>query len=95
MKWPSDPAEYDWQAKEDPAIEEYFYPADSFVKVTSAPWLLDELWEEHFGKDWIPFALEDRIKKFRKAADFFKERYPQVVPDEAWDLLGGKPATQA
>lgn len=73
-------------------FEEYFFPENSFIKSVSEPWLLDELWQEHFGKDWIPFALEDRIAKFPKAAQFFKERYPQVVPDEAWDVLGGKPA---
>lgn len=71
---------------------EHFFPENSYFKATSKPWLLDELWQEHFGKNWIPFALEDRIAKFSEAAQVFKERYPQVVPDEAWALLGGKPA---
>ncbi|MDO7846556.1 ATP-binding protein [Hymenobacter sp. M29] len=79
-------------AREMPLLEEEVYPAGYIINVTSKPWLLDELWQEHFGKNWIPFALEDRIAKFPKAAQFFKERYPQVVPDEAWALLGGKPA---
>ena len=72
-------------------LEEYFYAPNTYITATSKPWLIDDLWQEHFGKDWIPFALEDRIAKFPKAAQFFKERYPQVVPDEAWALLGGKP----
>ncbi|UOQ97255.1 ATP-binding protein [Hymenobacter sp. 5317J-9] len=71
---------------------EHFFPEESYFKAISKPWLLDELWQEHFGKSWIPFALEDRIAKFPQAAQFLKERYPQVVPDEAWALLGGKPA---
>jgi molecular chaperone HtpG len=74
-------------------LEERFYPSGTYLKASGKPWLLDELWQEHLGKNWIPFALEDRIAKFPKAAQFFKERYPQVVPDEAWALLGGKPAT--
>jgi molecular chaperone HtpG len=81
-------------ARNVPCLEEVIYPPGYFIHVASKPWLLDELWQEHFGKNWIPFALEDRIAKFPKAAQFFKERYPQVVPDEAWALLGGKPATQ-
>ena len=76
------------------ALEEYFYPEGSYLTSSNPPWLLDELWQEHFGKDWIPFALEDRIAKFPEAAKFFKERYPQVVPDEAWALLGGKPTAE-
>lgn len=75
-----------------PLLKETFYPSDTLVKVTSAPWLLDELWLEYFGREWIPFDLKERLAKFPKAAQFFKERYPQVVPDEAWALLGGKPA---
>jgi hypothetical protein len=73
-------------------FSEHFFPEGSYFQAISKPWLLDELWQEHFGKDWIPFALEDRIAKFPEAAKFFKERYPQVVPEEAWALLGGKPA---
>ena len=76
------------------ALEENFYIEETFLEVHSESWLLDELWQEHFGKNWIPFALEDRLAKFPKAANFFKERYPQVVPDEAWALLGDKPAAQ-
>ena len=73
-------------------LEEQFYAQGTYLHADSKPWLLDELWQEHFGKNWIPFALEDRIAKFPTAAKFFAERYPQVVPDEAWALLGGKPA---
>jgi molecular chaperone HtpG len=73
------------------AFEERFYPEGSYLKATSKPWLLDELWLEHFGREWIPFDLKERIAKFPKAAQFFKERYPQVVPDEVWALIGGKP----
>ncbi len=73
------------------ALEESFYEAGSYLS-SSPPWLLDELWLEHFGREWIPFDLKERIAKFPKAAKFFAERYPQVVPDEAWALLGGKPA---
>ena len=94
LKWPSATNLDLSGVPQNGALEERFYPEGSYLTSSKAPWLLDELWEEHFGKDWIPFALEDRIKKFRKAADFFAERYPQVVPDEAWALLGGKPATQ-
>lgn len=79
-------------ARDVPCLEEMIYPSGYFIHVASEPWLLDELWQEHFGKNWIPFALEDRIAKFPEAAKFFSERYPQVVPEEAWALLGGKPA---
>jgi len=75
------------------AFEEKFYPVGSYLKAKSGPWLLDELWLKYFGKNWMPFDLKERIAKFPEAAQFFKERYPQVVPDEAWALLGGKPAT--
>jgi hypothetical protein len=74
-------------------LVENFFPENSILKSESKPWLLDDLWLEHFGREWIPFDLKDRIAKFPKAAQFFKERYPQVVPDEAWALLGGKPST--
>ena len=74
-------------------LTEHFFPEDSYLRALSPPWLLDELWLEHFGREWIPFDLKERIAKFPKAAQFFKEHYPQVVPDEAWALLGGKPAT--
>ncbi|MGI4744252.1 MAG: HD domain-containing protein [Janthinobacterium lividum] len=72
-------------------LEERFYSDDTYVRVHSNPWFIDKLWQKYFGKNWIPFALRDRIAKFSEAAKFFKERYPQVVPDEAWALLGGKP----
>jgi hypothetical protein len=71
---------------------EAFFPEDSYLKAVSKPWLLDELWLEYFGKNWIPFDLKERIARFSETAKFFAERYPQVVPDEAWALLGGKSA---
>jgi molecular chaperone HtpG len=74
-----------------PLLKETFYPSDTLIKVTSTPWLLDELWLEYFGREWIPYDLKERIDKFPQAARFFAERYPQVVPNEAWALLGGKP----
>jgi hypothetical protein len=80
------------RGKEEKIFEERFYPEGARFNILSESWLLDDLWQEHFGKNWIPFALEDRIAKFPEAAQFFKERYPQVVPEEAWALLGGKPA---
>ncbi len=73
-------------------LQEHFFPDNSFFKSKSKPWLLDELWLEYFGKNWIPYDLKERIAKFPDTAKFFAERYPQVVPDEAWALLGGKPA---
>jgi hypothetical protein len=73
-------------------VHEYFFAPRSVIRAVSKPWLLDELWQEYFGKNWIPFDLKERINKFPDTAKFFAERYPQVVPDEAWALLGGKPA---
>ncbi|GAB3637744.1 hypothetical protein GCM10027422_33340 [Hymenobacter arcticus] len=73
-------------------LEEHFYSEGTYIKAMGTQWLLDELWLEYFGREWIPFDLKERLAKFPKAAQFFKERYPQVVPDEAWALLGGKPA---
>jgi len=75
------------------AFEEKFYPEGSYFESSSKPWLLDELWQEHFGREWIPFDLKERLAKFPETTKFFAERYPQVVPEEAWALLGGKPAT--
>jgi hypothetical protein len=90
--WPdNDEISLYWRNRPIPYITECFFPEGSYIKAKSKPWLLDDLWQEYFGKNWIPFALEDRIKKFPQAAKFFAERYPQVVPDEAWVLLGGKP----
>jgi molecular chaperone HtpG len=79
--------------EEELAISERFYPEGTYIKASSEPWLLDELWLKYFGKNWIPFDLKERIAKFPETAEFFAERYPQVVPDEAWALLGGKPTT--
>ncbi len=82
-KWPEKKMSY---VDREIFLEEKQLPRDTEIVANSIPWLLDELWLEYFGKNWIPFDLKERTAKF------FAERYPQVVPDEAWALLGGKPA---
>ncbi|HEX8328783.1 MAG TPA: hypothetical protein VF629_14680 [Hymenobacter sp.] len=74
--------------KEGLYLEEQFFPDGCYIKVGSKPWLLDDIWQEFFGDGWIPFAMEERLTRYPEAAKFFRERYPQVVPESVWQILG-------
>ena len=69
-------------------LEEQFFPDGCYIKVNSKPWLLDDIWQEFFGTGWIPFVMEERLSKYPEAAKFFREKYPQVVPEAVWQVLG-------
>lgn len=65
-------------AYERPLIEEVFCPDGCYIK-TDPEWLIDKLWIELFGIEWIPFEIEKRISRFPKAAELLYRNYPQVV----------------
>ena len=69
-------------------LEEQFFPDGCYIKVTSEPWLLDDIWQEFFGNGWLPFAMEERLSRYPEAAKFFRTKYPQVVPEAVWQVLG-------
>ena len=91
LSWPAKKYSSLWDAykeyDEGLYLEEQFLADGCHLKVSSAPWLLDEIWVKYFGPNWLPFDIKDRLVMYPEAARFFSKQYPQVVPEETWKIL--------
>lgn len=52
------------------AATEMFFPNETRINAT--PWLVDDLWHDLFGSEWLPYNFEERLTKFPQAAKELK-----------------------
>lgn len=54
-------------------LTEFVLPPDSIFSI--AKWYLDDVWQEYFGRNWIPYNKGERLKKFASVVPLLQRYY--------------------
>ena len=73
QEWPVTGTSSYWGGWRTSLTEVFLQPG---VKISLERWILDDIWEDLFASEWLPYRFEDRLAKFPSAVKKLK-RYVQ------------------